>query len=118
MRFLQSLLYAFTGIKNALFTEKNFRIQFIVALLIIVAGFYFQINHVEWIEILFCIVLVLSLEMINSAIEQMCNFMSPGHHISIKKIKDMAAGAVLVSTIISIIIGCIIFLPKIKSLFF
>lgn len=117
MRFLRSLLFAFTGIKNCLLTEKNFRIQFFIGVIVVVAGFYFQINNTEWIEILLCISLVLSLEMINSTIEGICDFISASHHESIKRIKDIAAGAVLISTIFSIIIGCIIFIPKVIAVF-
>ncbi|MEO6818509.1 MAG: diacylglycerol kinase family protein [Ginsengibacter sp.] len=116
MRFLRSLSFAFNGIKNSLLTEKNFRIQFFISLLVIAGGLYFRISHSEWVEILLCISLVLSLEMINSSIERIGNFISPHQHEAIKKIKDIAAGAVLVSTIFSIIIGFIIFFPKISDL--
>ena len=117
MRFLQSLLFAFRGIKNCLLTEKNFRIQFLIGLIILIAGVYFHISHTEWIIILLCISLVLSLEMINSAIESVCNFISPSYHDGIKRIKDISAGAVLISSLFSIIIGCIIFFPKVIAVF-
>lgn len=117
MRFLRSLLFAFRGIKSCLLTEKNFRIQFIIGLIVVVAGFYFQISKSEWVEILLCISLVLSLEMINSGVEGICNFISPSYHDSIKRIKDITAGSVLIATIFSIIIGIFIFFPKLTELF-
>ena len=117
MRFLRSVSYAISGMKNCLLTEKNFRIQFLIGLIIILAGIYFQISKLEWVSILLCISLVLSLEMINSAIEGICNFISPSYHDSIKRIKDITAGAVLLASILSVIIGCIIFISKINALF-
>ena len=117
MRFLRSLKFAFSGIKSCLLTEKNFRIQFLIGLIAVVSGFYFQISNSEWIEILLCISLVLSLEMINSGIEGICNFISPSYHDSIKRIKDITAGAVLLASFVSLIIGFLIFFPKLKALF-
>lgn len=112
MRFLKSFLYAFNGLKTCLISEKNFQIQFSIAILVGIAGFYFQISSIEWILILICMSMVLSLEMINSAIEKSIDFVSADYHDTIKKIKDIAAGAVLLASIISLIIGCIIFIPK------
>jgi diacylglycerol kinase len=84
----------------------------------IIAGFFFNLDQTEWILILICFAIVLSFEIINSAIEKLCDLVCPDFNLTIKKVKDMAASAVLLSAIISFIIGCIIFLPKIKMLFF
>lgn len=117
-RFLKSFLFAWQGLKKCLVQEKNFQILYLIALFVIAAGFYFSISTAEWIHILICVALVLSLEIINSVIEKLCDFVSPTIHPSIKTIKDMAAGAVLLASIISFIIGCIIFFPKIIILFY
>lgn len=93
------------------------RIHLVAAVLACVAGFYFNITSGEWIVIILCIVLVISFELLNTAIEELCNMIYPEQHPVIKKVKDIAAGAVLVAAIGSVIAGLIIFLPKLISLF-
>jgi len=110
---LKSFVYAGNGIKILLRDEHNARIHLFATIIVIILGFLYNISSIEWIAVLFSIALVISMEMINSAIENMCNFISPEMHASIKIIKDLAAGAVLVSAIIALIIGLIIFVPKI-----
>ena len=117
MRVLKSFSFAFQGLKDCLLNEKNFKIQYVTALAILVAGIFFSLSSMEWISILVCFALVLSFEIINSAIEKLCDLVCPSINPVIKKVKDMCAAAVLVSSIISFIIGCIIFIPKIKGLF-
>jgi diacylglycerol kinase len=117
MRVLKSFSFAFQGLKDCLLNEKNFRIQYVTALIILIAGIFFSLNSMEWVSILLCFALVLSFEIINSAIEKLCDLVCPSINPVIKKVKDMCAAAVLVSAIISFIIGCIIFIPKIKELF-
>ncbi|MDP4284830.1 MAG: diacylglycerol kinase family protein [Bacteroidota bacterium] len=114
MRVLKSFLVAFEGLKDCFLHEKNFQVQFTIAILVTAAGIYFSISSMEWIILLICFAVVLSFEIINSAIEKLCNMVCSDYNLSIKKIKDMSASAVLFSAIISFIIGCIIFLPKIK----
>ncbi len=118
MRVTESFVNAFHGLRDCILHEKNFRIQYVVAILMIIAGFFFNLDQTEWILILICFAIVLSFEIINSAIEKLCDLVCPDFNLTIKKVKDMAASAVLLSAIISFIIGCIIFLPKIKMLFF
>lgn len=116
MRFLKSVIYAWHGIKYCFKSEKNFQIQSVVSLITLSAGFLFKINTSEWIAVLICIALVQGLEMVNSAIEKLSNVVTESIHPIIKLVKDIAAGAVLFVSIISFIIGCIIFLPKIELL--
>ena len=85
------------------------------AIIAVIAGFIFQISKLEWLAIVFAIGLVFILEIINTAIEHLANFMSPDKHDAIKKIKDLAAAAVLIAAITAFIIGLIIFLPKMIS---
>ncbi len=112
MRLLLSFLFAFNGIVLCLKRERNFIVQAIIAMSVVIMGFYFQLTFLEWGILLLCFGMVLCLEMINSAIEQLCNIVHKDFHPGVGKIKDISAGAVLLSTIISIIIGCIIFIPK------
>ncbi|MDB5201573.1 MAG: diacylglycerol kinase family protein [Ferruginibacter sp.] len=117
MRFIHSLGFAISGIKQFILREANFRIQLIIALFVTVMGIYFQFSKIEWIVILICVALVLCLEMMNSAIEKLCDLVHPGLHATIKLIKDIAAGAVLIAAFISFICGLIIFFPHILKLF-
>lgn len=113
IRRIQSFKYAFNGLKVVFKEEHNARIHLIVSLIVIICGVIFNISNLEWIIICFAIGFVISTEIINSAIENLCDFVSPEHHNLIKKVKDLSAAAVLVSTISSVIIGILIFFPKI-----
>ena len=116
-RFYKSLLYALYGIRLFFKTEQNGRLQAGVALVAVAAGFVFKINSTEWLISLICIALVLCLEMMNSAIEKLVDHLHPARHDKIRWVKDVAAGAVLFAAIISLVAGCIIFLPKVYFLF-
>ena len=116
MKFIQSLQYALTGIATFFRNETNGQIQFGAAVIVIILGWVFQIDAMEWMVILLCITAVLTLEMINTAIEKLCDVVHPGYHPQIKVIKDIAAGAVLLAAVGSVIAGAIIFLPKIIAL--
>jgi diacylglycerol kinase len=118
LRFLKSVKYAAAGIRCFFITEQNGRIQGVIALLVIAAGIILKITPQHWIIILECIALVLCLEMINSAIEKVCNLISTEYNPTIKVIKDMSAGAVLLAVIIVSIIGCLVFLPYLSHLFY
>jgi diacylglycerol kinase len=117
MRVIKSFGWAFNGLKDCILHEKNFRIQYMIALLVAIAGIFFSISTAEWMIILICFAMVLSFEIINSAIEKLCDLVSPEFNLTIKKVKDMSASAVLLAAIISFIVGCIIFLPRIFLLF-
>jgi len=106
--FFKSVRFAWHGIQFA-FMGRNFRIQFVIAILVGVAGVAAGLNDIEWSIILITIGLVLSIEMINSAIEHIVNMVSPEFHPIAGKVKDLAAGAVLVLSIIATIIGILIF---------
>ena len=108
-----SFKYAFEGIKEAWKTEQNLKIHFIIMLLVIIAGFIFKISLIEWMVCLLLFAIVISLELINTAIETTVDIAMPDINEKAKYAKDIAAGAVLFSAIISVIIGLIIFLPKI-----
>ena len=112
---IQSFKYAFEGIFRFLMKERNFRIHVLITFLVIIAGFIFRIERIEWVVILLLVAIVLISEAINSCIERICDFISPGLDKRIKAIKDISAGVVLIGAIISIIVGCIILLPYIEA---
>ena len=113
---LKSIGYAFKGAVLLLKTEASIKIQFVIALLLTAAGFYFKISITEWIIQLLSIGLVMSIEGVNTAIEEIADFMHPEHHPKIGLIKDVAAGAVFIASVFTTIIGFIIYLPKIFNI--
>lgn len=114
---LKSFRYALQGIWTFISTQPNAWIQLSVAAIVILAGFFFRINQGEWCWLLVCIGLVLSFEAMNTAVEFLSDVVQPGYHEGIRKVKDIAAGAVLIIAIISAIIGLIIFTPHILAMF-
>jgi diacylglycerol kinase len=104
---------ALNGLKYFFKKERNGKIQATIAITVLLAGLYLHLSVTEWVFVLLSICAVLVLEMMNSAIEHLCNLVCNEYHPSIKIIKDVAAGAVLFASIISVIIGLIMFLPKI-----
>ncbi|WP_165767880.1 diacylglycerol kinase family protein [Virgibacillus indicus] len=105
--------YAWNGIKHVIRTERNFRFHLMAAILVIIAGIVFHISHVEWSLVMIVIGLVLILEMINTAIEKLIDYLKPEINPAAKIIKDISAAAVLISAITAAAIGLIIFIPKI-----
>jgi diacylglycerol kinase len=113
---LKSFTYAFQGWKVLIGEEHNARIHLAAAIMAIIAGILLKISNWEWIVIVLAICLVFAAEAFNSAIEYLCNFVSPQYHELIKKIKDLAALAVLFIAAGALISGLIIFVPKIFEL--
>ena len=109
----KTFVNAFNGIQYFLKTERNGKIQLFVGFFVILTGFYFRLSPTEWVFILLCIGAVLAMEMLNSALEHLCNMVHQDYHPAIKIIKDVSAGAVLFTSAISVLIGLVIFLPKI-----
>ena len=110
---VESIGYALEGIKFALIYGQNFKIHVGFALLVSILGSVLKINSFEWLSLILMISVVLILELINTAIETVVDMISLKFHPLAKIAKDVIAGAVLVAAIASIIIGIIIFLPKI-----
>ncbi|MFD1018794.1 diacylglycerol kinase family protein [Thalassobacillus hwangdonensis] len=109
---------ACAGIILVIRNERNFRIHLVAGAIVIIAGLLLRVSLLEWTVLLLTIAMVLSLEMINTSIERVMNHLSPEFHPAVGAVKDVAAGAVLVAAIFSIIIGMIIFLPKLTSILF
>lgn len=114
MKFLRSILFACKGISYC-WQQLNFRLHLLATIIVIAGGLYFSVNKFEWLAIIFCCILVLSMEMLNTAIEKLCDLFTKEIHPLIEIIKDVSAGAVLVCAIGSLITGAIIFLPKILN---
>ncbi len=110
-RRILSFHYALSGIYDALKTEPNLKFHFLATILVIAAGFYFQISRLEWIIILLTCGMVISLELTNTAIEEVVDSFTAEVHPGAKFAKDVASGAVLIAAITASIIGLIIFLP-------
>ncbi|NTW25422.1 MAG: diacylglycerol kinase family protein [Lentimicrobium sp.] len=114
---LKSFQAAFRGIFISIRDERNIRIHFFTALLVILAGFLFKISSTNWIIILILFSIVIAAEMINTAIEKLADFVEPNLSKQIRDIKDIAAAAVLWVSIVSVIVGFLIFAPQIIKIF-
>lgn len=110
------LTYALSGLKEVFLYERNFRIQIFIAIIVLIIGWFVRLSSVEWLILLITIQFVLVTEMINSIIERLIDYLKPEIHPKAKVIKDLAAGVVLFAAIISIIVGLVIFLPKLLRL--
>ena len=108
--------YAFKGAWLLLKNEPSIQVQFSMAIIVTIAGFFFQISQTEWILQLLAIGLVLAIEGLNTAVEKIADFIHPDFHTKIGDIKDVAAGAVTFAAIIAAVIGVIIYTPHIVEL--
>jgi diacylglycerol kinase (ATP) len=109
----KSFQHAFDGIIAAIGAERNMLIHIGVMCLVIVCGFIFDITVTEWVVCFAMFGLVISSELINTAIEMAIDICSPGLNPKAKFCKDVSAGAVLFNAVISVIVGLIIFIPYI-----
>jgi diacylglycerol kinase len=109
---IKSFGFAIQGIITFFKTQHNAWIHLVAAVLVIAAGFILNVNNNEWCWLVFAIGMVFITEMFNTAIEFLTDLASPDIHPLAKKVKDVAAGAVLIAALIAVVIGLIIFLPK------
>lgn len=110
---LKSIVHAFNGALTLLKTEASVQVQSVIAVLVTIAGFYFEISRIEWILQCLAIGMVLGIEGLNSAIEALADFIHPEHNKKIGLLKDIAAGSVLFVAIAAIIAGILIYFPKV-----
>ncbi|WP_298305453.1 diacylglycerol kinase family protein [Flavobacterium sp.] len=108
----KSMGFAFKGAIKLITTEHSVMVQSCLAVIMIIAGFYFEISHEEWLIQTLAIGLVLGIEGLNTAVEKVADFIHPEYHERIGFIKDIAAGAVFFAAMTAIAIGCIIYIPK------
>lgn len=108
----KSMGFALKGAFKLATTEHSVMVQSSIAVLLIIAGFYFEISREEWMFQTLAIGLVLSVEGLNTAVEKVADFIHPEFHKKIGFIKDIAAGAVFFAAMTAIVIGCLIYIPK------
>lgn len=113
----ESFQYAFSGIKIAFHDERNFKIHTILAILSVFLGTLLGCSTMEWIIIILCIGVVMSAEIFNTALENTMDWLDPQYNTCVKRVKDLAAGGVLVVSIAVAIVGLIIFVPKFYALY-
>ncbi len=112
-RRIKGFKYATKGAWMLLRYEASIQVQAVIAILVTIAGFYYDISATEWIFQTLAIGLVMSIEGLNTAAEEIANFIHPDIHDKIGYIKDVAAGAVFFAAVAAIVVACIIYLPKI-----
>jgi diacylglycerol kinase len=108
----KSFVYAWQGFKALLSTEHNTRIHLVLTITVIGAALVLRVSRIELIILVMVMATVWVAEIFNTALEKAMDFMSTEHHPQIKLVKDLAAAAVLITAIAAIIVGCLIFIPK------
>lgn len=113
----KSFKFAFEGLAYAFRTQRNFKVQLVLGLLAIVLGLSFGFSRMEWLILLFCICLVLAAELANTVVEIVVDLVTSEIHPKAKLAKDLSAGVVLLTAIFVLLIGFLLFLPHVLSLF-
>ena len=114
---LRSFRFAGQGIVDLFRYENNAKVHLLIAGLVVAVGLWLRLSRVEWAIILTQIGLVWAAEAINTAIEKLCDFVSPGLHPQIKAIKDMSSGAVLILAIGAVVVGMVVLGGKVMEVF-
>ncbi|MCJ7805445.1 diacylglycerol kinase family protein [Patescibacteria group bacterium] len=109
----KSFRFAFSGVRTALREEPNFKIHILIAILAAILGFFLKLAPIEWLVLTLTVAMVLILELMNTSLEVLVDIVSPEIHEKAKIAKDVAAASVLLASISAVIVGLIIFLPKI-----
>lgn len=115
-KFIVSVRCAFSGIRFALISEQNIRIHLLIFTLALIASFVLNISKVEFLIVLLISALNFSLELANTSIERLADKVSPEFDDQIGVVKDVMAGAVLVSSLFAVVLGCIIFTAPLLNL--
>ncbi len=113
---MRAVRVALSGVFQAFKKETHLKLHLIISLIVVNMGFLLHISKTDWLFLLLAIALVISLEMINSVIEKLCDIIKPEQDPKIKYIKDVAAGAVLIACVFAMIVGILVFLPYLKSI--
>ncbi len=112
-KIINSFKYAIEGFISSFKTERNMKIHVLAMIMVIIAGFILKLTKIEWCICIILIVIVISAELFNTAIETIVDMISPEKNEKAKLAKDISAAAVLVLAIGAVIVGALIFLPKI-----
>lgn len=116
-RFIKSFKFSYDGIKYAFYNEQNIFVMILASIITIILAIIFDITYTERLIIILLMGMVMALELVNTAIEAIVNKVSPEENIYAKVAKDCASGAVGLMSVIAVIIGIMIFLPRIIGLF-
>ena len=114
---IKSFSYAFNGLRLLIKEEHNAWIHLLATICVIIFGFVLSLSPLEWIAVIFAIGFVFAMEAINSSIERIADFISPERHDMIKQIKDISAAAVLIAALTALIVGLLVFVPKMINIF-
>ena len=109
----KSIGFAFKGAIILVTTEASIKIQLCIGFIMTIIGFYYNLSATEWIIQCLTIGLVITIEGVNTVIEEIADFIHPEHHTKIGLIKDISAGTVFIVAITAIIVGSVIYFPKI-----
>lgn len=112
----ESFKYAGQGIKDAFVSERNFRIHCVATLLVIVSGVFFELPLQKWVVLFFAIGFVLVCEMVNTAGEILVDMITREYSVEAKKVKDLLAGAVLISAATAFVTGILVFIDPVIEL--
>lgn len=115
---LASFKWAFNGLRILFKEEFNAKVHLIATVVVLCLGTFFRISRYEWMAILIAVALVICTELVNTAMEHLADFVSPERRLAIKKVKDLAAAAVLLAAIVALLIGLIVFVPRIINRLF
>lgn len=113
---INSFRYALQGLSELFRSQPNARIHLFVTVAVVALGFYCHLSRLEWVAICICISLVLTAEALNTALEYLTDLMSPDYHPLAGKAKDVAAAAVLLAAIGAVVVGLILFLPRLYEI--
>jgi undecaprenol kinase len=113
----EAIVYAFRGIQEVFYREQNVRIQAAVGTLVVCMMIIFRVPLAQMALLLLCIALVITLEMINTSLELFANMVHSQYSETIRSIKDILAGAVLLASISACIVGALVFIPAIIHYF-
>ena len=110
---IASFRYALNGLKIAYLEEPNFRIHILALIVVVIAGIYLNIELRDWMILVLTSIIVIITELLNTAIENVCDFIHAEQNVTIGRIKDVCAAAVLISAIGAIVVGAFVFYPYI-----
>jgi|DewCreStandDraft_4_1066084.scaffolds.fasta_scaffold275994_2 diacylglycerol kinase len=117
-RFIDSVKHACAGLAQAWKSQPNLRIHVGIAVLVMVAGMWCHITVIEWCVVLLVIGQVLASELFNTVAEELVNWIEPAYSERARRIKDVAAGATLITAIVAVVTGLLIFAPRLHALFY
>jgi diacylglycerol kinase (ATP) len=113
---VSSFRYAFAGLRYLLWTQRNAKIHTAIGLAVVGLGFALGIDRYEWLVLILTIAMVLAAEGVNTAVEAAVDLASPGYHPLAKIAKDVGAGTVLLTAIAAVIVGIVLFLPRLWAI--